>query len=297
MICNIVEYMQLSETELKILQQIANGNTNIKEIAENIDRDVSIIYRTKNVLMEKNFLEISQNILKAKKITHITLLLQLLIKYPNIINILSGSGILILTEFIHPATVGEIASKTGFKKSVIYKKIKQAANISAVVPSKDNRYVLNEKIWEKLKEFLIEYKKYEEITDARIPANSIIYHKNKKEILFSNNEDLDASLTGFSIYKKYGIKILLTTKYYFLPKKTLSKKEVFKHSLQITQKEKNIRNLTFICLFYLKNKHDLSSIKHYILDEIKQVIKGKKIQGYPTLGELRAKAELYDIRI
>ena len=67
MICDIMEYMHLSEIELKILQQIANGNTDIKRIAEVLERDYSRIYRTKNKLIEKNFIEFSQSVLAPKK--------------------------------------------------------------------------------------------------------------------------------------------------------------------------------------------------------------------------------------
>ena len=297
MICDIMEYMQLSETELKILQQIANGNTDIKKIAEALERDYSRIYRTKNKLIEKNFIEFSQSVLTPKKTTHTNLLLQLLLKHPNIVSLLSGAGILILGELLHPKTVEEIESDTCLKKSIIYKKIKQAINISAVIPKEKHKYVINEKIWKELKDFLVEYKTYEETIDPRVPSNSIIYHKNQHEIVFSNKADLDAMLTGFSAYEKHGIKLLLTTNYYYLPKNVLSKQEIFKHSLNITQKEKNIRNLTFISLFYLKNKNDLLLIKHPILNNIKQILKRKNIQGYPTLDEIKERADVYDIKI
>ena len=297
MICYIVEYMELSKIELKILQQIANGTTDIKKIADNINRDISRIYRVKNKLIEKDFIEFSRGSFKPKKNTHITLLLQLLIKHPNIIHLLSGSGIPILIELLHPKTVEEIKSNTGFKKSIIYKKIKQSIILSVVTPKEKHKYYINEKIWKELKDFLVEYKKHEETTDLRIPANSTIYYKNKKEIIFSNIADLDATRTGFSAYEKYGIKLLLTKNYYYLPKKTLTIQDILKHSLYITQKDKNIRNLTFICLFYLKNKNSLSSIKHPILNRIKQILKGKNIQGYPTLEEIKEKAEIYDIKI
>ncbi|EMR75292.1 hypothetical protein MBGDF03_00828 [Thermoplasmatales archaeon SCGC AB-540-F20] len=297
MICDIMEYMQLSEIELKTLQQIANDNIAIKKIAETLNKDLSRIYRTKNKLIEKNYVEFFQGRVIPKKITHIHLLLQLLIKYPNIINVLSRSGIPIFTELLHSKTVEEVELNTKLKKSIIYKKIKQGIDINAIIQKKNYKYVINEKIWKELKDFLLEYKKHEETTDSRVPTSSIIYHKNQNEIVFSNKADLDAVLSGFSAYEKHGIKILLTTNYYYLPKKSLSKQEIFRHSLYITQKEKNIRNLTFICLFYLKNKNNLLSIKHPITDKIRQILKGKNIQNYPTLEEIKEKAEIYDIRI
>ena len=56
MICDIVEYMQLSQIELKTLEQIAQGNNDIKEIARNLNRDKSRLYRTKQKLIEKDIL-------------------------------------------------------------------------------------------------------------------------------------------------------------------------------------------------------------------------------------------------
>jgi len=38
-------------------------------------------------------------------------------------------------------------------------------------------------------------------------------------------------------------------------------------------------------------------IKHPILSNIKQILEGKNIQGYPTLDEIKEKAEVYDIKI
>jgi len=60
--------MELSKIELKILQQIANGTTDIKKIADNINRDISRIYRIKNKLIEKDFIEFSRGRFKPKKI-------------------------------------------------------------------------------------------------------------------------------------------------------------------------------------------------------------------------------------
>jgi len=288
--------MQLSEMELEILEQIALGNTEIKTVAESLNKDISRIYRIRKQLTEKGILNLSRNILNPKKAAHVALLFQLLIKHPNLIQLLSESGLPILAELLEPKTVEEITIKTGYQKSMIYRKIRQAMNISAVIPTDNHRYLINEKIWKNLKDFLVEYKIHQETTDARVPANSTIYYKDKNEIVFANNNDFDASFTGFSAYEQYGIKLLLTTNYYYLPKKALSKQEVFMHSLYITQKETDIRNLTFVGLFYVKYKNKLQRIKHPIVDNIKLILEGKTIEGYPALRTLKEKAEVYDIR-
>lgn len=132
--------------------------------------------------------------------------------------------------------------ETQLKKAIIYRKLTSMKAISAILKL-DNRYVMNRNIWPRLYEFLIELDKFERNIDKRVPANAIIYYKNEKEIVFSTNEKIDAAVTGFSAYYRYGIKILSPTADYYLPKKKVSKKEIFMHSLYIAEKDRNIRNL------------------------------------------------------
>ena len=125
--------MMVSETEIKILEQLAQGNTDIQTIAQQLHRDISRIYRTKKTLTNKGFIEPTDGLLLPKKTTHVTILLQLLTKYPNIVPLLHSSGIIILTALLTPKTITELEKETHLKKSIIYKKIKQAADISAVI--------------------------------------------------------------------------------------------------------------------------------------------------------------------
>ena len=62
----------------------------------------------------------------------------------------------------------------------------------------------------------------------------------------------------------------------------------------IAEKEKEFTNLMFIALFYMKNKSRLGGIKHTVLNNIKEVLEGKEIEGYPTLRDIQDRAEMYD---
>lgn len=277
----------MNKTELKILEEVANGKDKIK----GLPLSKAKIYRAiKNL---DDFITHKRARLEPKKATHVNLLLQLLLKYPNLKSLLSDSGIIILTSTLSPKSIKEINKETNLKKSIIYRKINQAVKISAVKKEKQY-YSINDKLWPGLIEFLSEFNKYKNTVDIRIPANSVIYHKKDNEIVFSNKVEQDASITAFSAYNNYGIKLLLPTNYYSLPKRKLSKKEIFIHSLYVTQKEKTIRHLIYVSLFYIKFKIQYT---HPILSEIKSILKGKNIGGYPTLKEIKEKAELYDIRI
>ncbi|MBM3199983.1 hypothetical protein FJZ53_03510 [Candidatus Woesearchaeota archaeon] len=288
--------MKLPQTELRILEQVSQGNTSVVGIAKAIRRSEKQVYRASQKLAKKGFLEMSRGTLNPKKASHITILLNILSEYPNLVQLLSGSGISILSALLEPKMVKDVVKETGLRKSVVYKKLKQARNIS-VIKQEGRQYFFNEQIWCKLKDFLEEFRKLLEITDPRVSASSVIYYKNEKEILFSSRAEQDAALTAFSAYQSYGIKILTATNYYYLPKKRLSEKEVFMHSLYVAEKEMSISHLIYIILFYLKFKKKLSAIRHPILENTKTVLNGGTINGYPPLGEIREKAEVYDIQL
>ena len=289
--------MQLSQTELRVLEQVSYGNDRIENIAQNIHRSNSQIYRAKQNLLEQGFLHLNRGRLEPEKSINSALILNLISRYPNLIELFSDSGLKILMSILKPKSINEIMRETNLKKSAVYKKIRIGRNISAIVIDKNHKYTINEKIWPDLKNYLEENKRFEETIDNRIPVNSVIYYKNENEILFSNNFELKATLTAFSAYKNYGIKIFLPTNFYFLSNKKLSKEEILLHSICIINKEKDYRYLTYLALFYIKFRDDFSKIKNSVLKKIDNIIKGDTIKGYPTLDEIREKGELYDIRI
>jgi predicted DNA-binding protein YlxM (UPF0122 family) len=289
--------MQLSQTELRVLEQVSYGNNKIENIAQNIHRSNSQIYRAKQNLSEHGFLHLNRGRLEPEKSINSALILNLISRYPSLIELFSDSGLKILISILKPKSINEIMKETNLKKSTIYKKIKIGRNISAIEKNKNHKYTINEKIWPNLKNYLEENKKFEEAIDNRIPVNSIIYHKNEDEILFSNNSDLKATPTAFSVYEKYGIKILLPTNFYYLPNKNLSKEEILLHSIYVINKEKDYRYLTYVVLFYIKFRCEFTKTKNPMLKNFDNILKGNKIERYPTLDEIKEKAELYDIKI
>ncbi len=288
--------MKLSRTELRILAEIANGNKEISVIAKALKKSKVQVYRSGRKLIDKGFILLSNGHYEAAKATHVNLFLQLLGEYPSICEPLSGSGIKILTALLEPMGIAGIMQETGTKRTQVFKKIEQARAISLAIYEK-GRYSLNGRIWGKAVDFLKELKKYEETTDPRVPAESRIYFKNEKEIVFSSKEELDAALTGFSAYGQYGIKLLMGVNYYYLPKKKLSEEEVFRHSLVIAEKDFETRQIILVALFHAKYRKDLQEIRHHILENIEKILEGQKIPGYPTLQEIRDRAETYDIRL
>lgn len=288
--------MLFSKTELNVLAQVGIGNKQVSEIAKALKISDSQVYRLAQKLSEKGMIILSKAILQPTMKTHVNLLLQIIAEFPNLSKPFSGTGLKIYTTIIEPKTIDNIEKETGLHKTTIFKKLNQGLRMSLVFP-KDHRYKVNDEIWPKAKEFLIELKKYEESIDPRVPVNSIIYYKNDKEIIFSSKEEIDAVKTAFSAYEKYGIKILTVTYYYYLPKRKLTKEDVFIHSLHVTEKDQEIRHLIFIALFYLKFKKELSRIKHPIIEKIERLLIGEKIDMFPSLAEIKDRADVYGIKV
>ncbi len=289
--------MRLSTTELNILKQIADGNNTVKKIATSLKRSQFQIYRSGQNLTQEGFVQLQDGKYMPVKNTHSSMLLQLLVDYPSVIVPFSSSGLNFFKLLLKPQTISTLLMESGLKSTQVYKKIKQARGVS-LIKKTGEKYVLNDKLWSVAIEFLSALKNFEETSDKRVPANSIIYYKNEEEIVFSNKETLDATKTAFSAYEDYGIKLLNITHYYHLPKKKLSKQEVLIHSLYIIKKENNdVRLIILAALLYAKFLREFSRIKHPLLHCLNKVFEGQRIIGYPSLEEIKNRAEMYDIRL
>ncbi|MDP1694848.1 MAG: hypothetical protein Q8L34_04890 [Candidatus Woesearchaeota archaeon] len=288
--------MQLSKTEIKVLEQIARGNKAVKSIAKSIAKSVKQVYVTAKRLEEIGIVVRVKRKLEVKKTTHLMLLMQTLAERPNLAPMLADAGIPICMTMLNLITVKAVIKETGFKKATIYKKLEQAKRRSLVI-KKGSAFKINEKFWPMLKTFLEALKKYEAAGDDRIPISSIIYYKRNDEIVFSTREEVDAAKTAFSAYEEYGIKPLLITEFYYLPKRKLSKKEIFLHSLYIAEKTGDLREAIFVAMFYIKYYEELKKIKHLLLEKITKVLKGERIRWFPSLEEIKEKAEVYGIKV
>ena len=288
--------MMLSITELKVLSELGKGNREISGLAKALKISPSQIYRIAQKLGLKGITRLSEGVLQPEMKTHVSMLLKLLSKAPNLSSPLSGTGLEIYLAIVEPKTIKEIEKETDLHKTTILKKINQGRKMS-LLRIENRTYRLNEKIWPDAKECLIELQRYENSIDQRIPVNSVIYAKNAEEIVFSNNEDIDAEKTAFSAYGQFGIRLLLTTCYYYLPKRHLTKREVFMHSLYVAEKSHDARDFTFVALFLAKYKKELLEIKHPIVENLNNVFSGEKISGYPSLAEIKDRASMYNIKV
>jgi predicted transcriptional regulator len=284
--------MRFSKLELRVIEQLAKDINRPKEIAKALGKSLSQIYKEINSLEEKYLVKKDRKGMQPIKNTHVSLLLQLLLKHPNLANILSDSGLEILIHLLEPKKIEELP----LKQITVYRLIRKCRNIS-LVRKENKKYFVNKGVWPDLFDFLVEYKKYYNIIDTRVPLNAEIYYKNDSELVYSYRGKQDATYTAFSAYQDYGIRLFGFKDFYYLPKKKLTLKQVFQHSIYVAEKERDIQYLILVSLLYLKYKKELANIKNKLLDNLKQVLDGKKIEGYPSLQDIKDRAEVYDIKI
>lgn len=287
--------MRFSKTELMLLSFVGRGERKLVNLAKALNISLSQVYRICKKLEHDGILTLKNSILRPELKTHINLLLINLAFADNLSGPLSGAGISVYSSLLEKKTIAEIQKDTGLHRTTIFKKINEGRRMSLLF-KENGTYRINEKLWLKVIDLISEIKKYEECTDQRVPVNSIIYYKTDSEILFSNNEVLDASLTAFSKYGENGIKILDITNYYYLPRKKLSIKNAFVHSLLVAEKSLEPRHLIFIALFLLKHKF-LSRVEHPIVKQLLNIFKGKKVEKYPTIEEIRDRAKIYNLEV
>ncbi|MFH0701060.1 MAG: hypothetical protein V2A62_01340 [Candidatus Woesearchaeota archaeon] len=270
----------MNETDWKVLAEICKDN---KNIATAIKKSPKQVYRSIKILKELNFIQDNAE-LSRNPFTNI--IARQLKANPHLPKILADSGLKILTALTTSKTIKELP----FKKSILYRKIKEAKTISLI--TKKDKYYFIPDFWQELKDFLRIYQEYQ--TDLRIPPDAKIYYKENQIVLYSTDKPQQSNKTAFSRYEEFGIKLLLPEDYYYLPKKYLSIKEIFFHSLQIAEKEQEPRLFLYLTLFYLKHKLHLH---HPVLENIKKLLQGEKIKNYPSLAEIKEKAKVYDIII
>ncbi len=184
---------------------------------------------------------------------------------------------------------------TGIPKKTIYRYLKDFIHLGAVKRSKQGRtdlYSFNYIFWPELKGFVTALLEYN--ASFLVPREALLIKGYGDSVLFKSIRQQDATPTSFSAYGEYGIDLGLRDNYYTLPKREPTMEEVFIHSLDSAE---DLRQRLFCILFYLKNRDKLEGIDHPMMKQIKAVLQGESIKGYPSLEEIEDRAKLYEIEL
>ena len=194
-----------------------------------------------------------------------------------------------------PKSLDALARETGIPCDTLYGYLKDLLRRAVVKRSKESkayRYSFNFMLWSDLKDFVASILEYQVL--RLVPREALLIKSYGDSVLFKSIRPQDATPTSFSAYEDYGIELRLRDNYYTLPKRELSIQEVFIHSLdsagEFSQK-------LFCILFYLKNRDKLADIEHTMIKDMKAVLQGERIKGYPTLEDIEDRVDLYDIKL
>jgi len=194
-----------------------------------------------------------------------------------------------------PRSLEALAAETGIPSDTLYGYLKGFLSVGVVSRRRHGKayiYSFNFKVWPELKDFVTALREYQLL--RLVPREALLIKSYGDSVLFKSIRPQDATFTSFSAYEDYGIELLLRDNYYTLPRRELSVQEVFIHSLDSAWEP--FQKL-FCVLFYLKNRDKLEAIDHHMMKDLKAVLQGERIKGYPTMEDIEDRMDLYDIKL
>jgi len=217
---------------------------------------------------------------------------QLLQDHPGVEDALAGKGLLLLQQLTRPRALKELAQATSLSKNSVYRLIR-GLRLRGIITKKKKFYEPNYLLWPDMR-LLIDLTRVYEGSESEIPGGAKIFYKDKTKTIFSSRIPVDASPTAFSKYSDYGLTLFEKEYTFRLPKSNLTLRDVFVDSLECLT---SIRRKILCILFYVKYGKKLKGITHSELEILKNVLKGEHIPEYPTLAEIKQKADVYDIKL
>jgi len=208
--------------------------------------------------------------------------------------ILSGRRLGLLSRLdSQPKSLETLAELTDISSDTVYYYLQGLRPLGIVSRSRQGKaylYSFNYVIWLELKDFVTTLQEFQVL--RLVPRDALLIRSYENSVLFKSLKQQDATLTSFSAYAEFGIKLGLRDNYYTLPKRELSMGEIFIHSLDSAE---DYRQRLFCVLFYLKNRDELKDARHPMVKSIRAVLGGEHIKGYPTKDDIEEQAELYGI--
>ncbi|MCL2143325.1 MAG: hypothetical protein FWH44_03595 [Methanomassiliicoccaceae archaeon] len=255
---------------------------------------MSQTYKVISSLSEKEFVRLDHGIVSIEKRTHIAILLEILNSSQDSYLALSDSGLEIIRTLTIPRTAAEISSVAGAHQTTVTRKIGIMRRMG-MIRKEHSLYSANEALWPKLTELAHSYDEYAKRTDPRIPFGSEIFHSASDAVVFSSNRALNYERTAFSRYGEYGMEIHPGTNYYCISDDELNIKDIFIHSLYVVDKEKDWRNKMLALIFYVMHERELNDVSHPVVNDMRMVLNGGRVDGWVPLREMNERAMMYGV--
>ncbi len=247
--------MKLNKSMIEAFTEVVRGINTIENLAlamrKSPNRTVEIIKDLENegFLNKRTDYSIkgSRKIIELANTYPAVKLKEIIFEYPTILgDVLSDSKLLFLAALSEDWMTTAVASDLSLVSKYMIERYRKMLKDRGLIIQKKELYTLNEKAWPSVKDFLMAYRNY-----SAIRGN--VKWKYQDDVLFEvdNAELMQGSVTGLYSYKNYGVKVRVISALCLLPKKKLSKEEIFIHSLFEVN---DPRTLHLALTFYIKNK-------------------------------------------
>ena len=125
-----------------------------------------------------------------------------------------------------------------------------------------------------------------EVSDPRLPNNAILLYRTGDDIVYSSNDEVSDTVTGFSALEDYGMNgWSFGTTYRTTKMGELTIDNIFNDAIEIAEIEDSWRLRMAAELFYIKNKEQLNPPKEF-LDNHNHIMSGGHIKNWPSLKDI-----------
>ena len=275
-----------TRSELVLLHHVANGMADVSDLSEAMDITHVRVYEIIRSLKCKGILSDTRSI-KLSSNAYALRLASLMRPSANRAEVLADSGIDILIELREPHDVAEIMADLGLSRASVYRRLKLAMKTGAV--RKDGEtYILNDLMWNGLRDALDSIVDQKEVFDPRVISGAVIYRNTRCEVLYSYPGELDDRKTAFSVFGDYGYNVWLDTVYYTTSDVEMSIDKVFNDAYVVSEKEDDIRLRMILILFYLGNRNSISADPTF-LEKLGRIQAGDHMPRWPTWVDVQSR--------
>lgn len=278
--------------QLKALISVNDGCDTPSKISQHTGISIAQTYRIVNELMGMDLI-IKNGGLRIRR-NPLSVALVRLLMAADVSGPLSSNGAEILASLDRPMTVPEICVTAGLDPSRTYTKMRELLRRSMVV-KEGRRYSVNGGLWPELVLFLEEYRRYLELNPDCVPAAAVLYHDGKDDKVFRCSDPGGYALTAFSVYGEFGIDIVPDGCYCHTRRENPTPDSVFRDSLYVISKEKDWRLNMYALIFFCKYRDSISAPDMPVMDDIRDVLDGKSVDGWVPLKEMQERASLYGV--
>jgi len=248
--------MKLTKPMLKAFFSIVHGDNTVTKVAHALCKSIKWTDMIINLLEDEGFiikkrnytLQGSRLLIEVASTSYAQKMRELLFESSGIPleKVLTEGRLLFLAALSEDWTSIPIAVELSKLSKYSIERYRPALLKRGIIKRRKDLYTLNERTWLLLKDFVINYKNYSTI-------EGVTHWKYNQETIFEvqNEKNIQGSITGLNAYEQHGIQVGVISSLCIIPKRKLTKEEIFVHSLfEINDP----RTLHLAIAFYLKNK-------------------------------------------